>query len=214
LTYPFLCLRISEIVACLTGFFYFKKFKKTSGAVFIFYLLFIVLCENLVAVLNFFADHKFDYFIDLFYRFFVIPVEFVFYYWLFFVSFKNSTSKWLPIVCAGIYIVSLVSDFLYFNKINMYFDSISYTIGNLLLLVLILRFFINLVTSNSILDFKRNPMFWISLGLLVYYLGSFPFYGLFNLLSTKHSDWFNAYFLLSNALDCVMYLLFAISFIC
>jgi hypothetical protein len=146
-------LRIAEALACITGFIYFNKFKGTHWIVFVYYLLFIVVCENASAFLRG-KDESTDHFVNLFYHYFVIPIEFLFYYWLFYRSFIKLKSRWLPIVFGGVYLASLFIDSLYFNKQLYSFKSISYTIGTLLLLVLILRFLSLLVTSNDILRFQ------------------------------------------------------------
>jgi len=218
LNIPFLILRIFEAIACLTGFICIRKFKKTYWVYFIFYLLFIVLCENLDAVVVNSGLHGPNLFLfnKILYIYLVIPISFLFFYWLYYKSFRNSKSKWLPITSTVIYLVSWVTDMVYFSRhpSDFSFFSISYSIGNLLLLIHILRFLALLVTSDAILSFKRNTMFWVSLGLLLYYLGCFPFYGIYNVLATeKNKFWFVRYYLLVNFLDCLMYISFSISFI-
>ena len=199
-----------EAVACTTGFIYYKKFKGTYWVVFIGYLLFIVLCENAGAVIN---SYQLDEINTVFYNYLVIPVEFMFFFWLFYRSLTGSRFIWLPIVCGGVYLASWLVDIIYVSRLHFFFTSMSYTIGNLLLLILILQFFAALVSSNSILVFKRNIMFWVSLGLLIFYLGSCPFYGLFNLLAYKHRYLYIAYCQVVFGLNYLMYIMFTISFI-
>lgn len=93
------------------------------------------------------------------------------------------------------------------------FNSFSSTVGNLLLLILIWSFFIQLVSSNAILTFRRNMLFWVSLGLLLFYLGAFPYYGLRNILARDFKEVYIIYTYIVYVLDILMYVMFTISFI-
>jgi hypothetical protein len=199
-----------EALACISGFLYWKKIKASYWKWFPVYLLFVVLSE--------FAGHYFRFHGMVqankdFFDYFEIPVEFFFFFWVFYNSFENPKNKRLPIVCAGIYLVCWLTDVLYFSNHVYWFYSFSYTIGNLLLLILILRYFIQLVTSDAILTFKNNMLFWVGTGLLLYYLGTFPYYGLRNTMVNGYHDLFQKYSYIMFILNCLMYLSFSFSFI-
>ncbi len=199
-----------EIGACVTGFVYYKKLRFSVYKWFPVYLAFIVLSELLGEILRVPSLAKFNsaYFNDL-----VIPVEFLFFFWLFFQSFKKSKYKTLPVICSVIYLGAWITDLVYFSRFLSYFYFFSYTFGNLLLLVLILVFFIQLVNSDAILSFRKNILFWVSLGLLIFYLGSFPYYGLRNLIVYKYPVFNTIYGHVVVVLNCIMYLMFTLSFI-
>ncbi len=197
-------------MAWLTGIVYLKKTKNTHWVFFVLYLTFIVAAEMLGIYLRntqqvYHSIHLFNYC--------VIPVEFLFNFWLFYVSFRASKAQKLPVLLTVLYLASWLCDIFYFSKQRFFFYSFSYTIGNLLLLILILRFFNQLVTSNAIITFRSNMQFWVSLGLLIFYLGSFPFYGLLNTMGYYYPHLTNAYYRIVFGLNCLMYLMFTISFI-
>ncbi len=56
-------------------------------------------------------------------------------------------------------------------------------------------------------------LFWVSLGLLLYYLGAFPYYGLRNVLARDFQGVYITYTYIVYVLDILMYLMFTISFI-
>ncbi len=56
-------------------------------------------------------------------------------------------------------------------------------------------------------------LFWVSLGLLLYYLGTFPYYGLRNTFVKDFHDVFVTYTYIEYFLNSLMYLMFTISFI-
>lgn len=197
-------------MACLIGFFSFKKLKGSYWAFFPFYLFVLVLAECVGWMLR--KSDMISSNIHL-YNYFVIPLEFCFTFWLFYQSFKAKKYKWLPAVCTVVYFCSWIVDMVYLSRLRFSFYSFSYTVGNLVLLVLILTYFIQLVTSDAILNFRTDMMFWVSLGLLFYYLGSFPYYGLRNTIAYNFRELNITYSYIVLVLDCLMYLMFTFSFI-
>jgi hypothetical protein len=204
--FMFTILQAFEILACVTGFIYWQKIKNTHWKWFVFYLLFIVLAE--VAGL-FLSDPKLRGVNSNFYNLLVIPIEFLFFYWLFYKTFVSSRYVRLPFVGAGIYMVSWGLDIFQFSK----FYSFSYTVGSLVLSILILCFFAQLMTRHTILKFSTNMMFWVCLGLLLFFLLCLPYYGLHNTLAYIYPELIKVYAYIVYSLDCFMYLMFTIAFI-
>jgi hypothetical protein len=197
-------------MACLCGLIFWGKVKGSYWKLFPVYLLFIVFSELLgqyTKVYKLLAINKY-YFLYL-----EIPIEFLFFFYIFYQAFKNKKYSWLPVACSGLYILCWIIDMFFIGSHRLWFSSFSVTIGNFLLLILILTYFIQLVTSNAILNFKGDMLFWVSTGLLLFYLGTFPFYGLGNVLYHNYRDVYNAYKFITTILDSSMYIMFAFSFI-
>lgn len=199
-----------ELVACVTGFIYWHKVKQNYWKWFPFYLLFIVLAECVGYTLS---VNKMKEANLAFFNYFEIPVEFLFFFWLFHQSLKHTKNNKLPVISTIIYAIAWLTDIFYFSKHKFGFYSFSYTIGNLLLLVLILRYYVQLVTSDEILSFRTNMLFWVSAGMLLYYLGTFPFYGLTNTLAAHYKQLYYSYIYVMYTLNCLMYLMFTLGFI-
>ena len=203
-----------ELLACLTGLFYYNKVKNTYWKYFPFYLVFIVCSEITGTYLDFKYTNNIYYNINYF-VYFGLPAEFVFLFMLFYSSAGTSKTRFLPLIFNFSYLIVWLIGILFLRSKSVYFDAISYTFGNLLLLILILRFFIQLVTSDDIVNFRQNMLFWVSFGLLLFYLGSFPYYCLIN----DHKIWIthriimDKYKIVVNGLNSLMYLMFTISFI-
>ena len=149
----------------------------------------------------------------MFYNFLIIPTEFLFFFYIFYHSAKNRREKRLPIVFTIIYVIAWMIDNAYLTNKLFWFYSFSYTIGNLLLLILILRSLTYLVLSDDILLFKYNILFWVCTGLLVFYLGTFPFYGLRNTLENNYREVYLSYRYIVYILNSLMYLMFTLGFI-
>ncbi len=205
---PVAILDAFEAIAAFAGLIYWKKVKNNYFKWLSIYLIYIFLADFSGPIIDSLGINNTKY-----YNYFVIPEEFLFFFCLFHKNFEKSEYKGLPILCMGIYFISLMADVFYFSKHQFFFDSISYSIGNLLLLILILLFFIQLINNDEVLTFQKNMMFWICVGLLVYFLGSFPYYGLRNTFIAKYHNLHEIYYYITNALDCFMYLMFTFSFI-
>ncbi|MCW3121404.1 MAG: hypothetical protein JWQ38_896 [Flavipsychrobacter sp.] len=203
-------LLIFEVIACLVGLFKLNKLKKTYWVYFPFYLLFIIVCELIgwyLSESNMLLEN------GKFFNYFEIPIEFGFMFWLFHQTFKNSKFNKLAVICAAIYFVCWIVDGILLNIWHTFFYSFSYTVANLVLLILLLTYFIRLVFSDAILTFRKDMMFWVSLGMLMYYMGSFPYYGLRNTLARDYYSLYVKYSYLEYILNCTMYLMFTFSFI-
>ncbi len=196
---------IFVLFAGIIGFIKWKNITNTYWIFFPFYLVIVALTEvarfywmNIPSVYTILATV-------------IVPVEFVFFFFLF---YKNSQNRITIIIGSIIYIIIFLLETIWGDLMKSdYFMSISYTVGNLILLIFILQYFYKLIYSERILYFYHERMFWVSLGLLVFFLGTFPYFGLYNLLLTKHFKLLVSYTWVEIFLDYAMYLLFAASFI-
>lgn len=202
--------RVIECIACITAILYWKKLKGSIFKLFPAYLLVIVLGE---CVGRYLRTHELLLMNKLFYNFLIIPAEFLFFFRIFYQAAKDKKDKRLPVIFTVIYSGAWLVDLAYLTNKIFWFYSFSYTVGNILLLVLILRFLTRLVLSDDILFFKHNILFWVCTGLLVFYLGTFPFYGLRNTLVHNYKDVYLGYSHIVYILNCLMYLMFTLGFI-
>ena len=207
-------LNFVELLACVTGFIYWKKIKDTYWKWFPVYLVVVIMVEMTGRILtSVFHNQPLNIAV---YRYFGIPMQFLFFFWLFYCYFSNLNKKdrrWPPIG-AAIYIAAWFIEWLFLEDVKTWFMSFSYTIGNIMLLVLVILFFIRFINSEAILKYRQSMMFWVCLGLLVFYLGAFPYYALRNTLLHNYRPIFNIYSYVSLGLDYLMYIFFTIAFIC
>lgn len=196
----------SEGLAAVIALFHFKQLKNTYWKWFVIYVVFI-------ATMDIFGDFGLDFFPSfrkIYYDFFIIPVEFLFMYWIYAKkSLKFSMLFWISCI---IYIFFFVLHFFNLYEIR-YVSSMSYTVGVFLLAIMIYLEFIKQIKSDEILTFKSNKMFYINIAVMFFYIGTLPFFSFDKYLFENAKElWSNYYtfFLLS---DNTMYLLFAASFI-
>lgn len=200
---------VCELLACLTGIVYWQKIKHSYWKWFVVYLALITLLE----ATGFYIRVGLQQNNIALYYWLIVPLEFLFFFWLLGKYGNGQVQKKWSLVATATYVLCFLIDQIWLQHTQFAFSSFSYCIGNILLLVLIIRFFLTFSTSNDILRYKENGMFWVCLGLLVFYIGSLPFYGLWNTLRNNYPTLFNNYWIVQTVLLYCMYLFFAISFI-
>jgi hypothetical protein len=95
---------------------------------------------------------------------------------------------------------------------NFTFMSLNTTFGTLLLLILVFIELIKQIKSDSIIYFKNNKMFYINIGVILFYIGNMPFFGWYYPI-LKFPEIWNSYYIYFMISNCIMYLLFAASFV-
>ncbi len=197
-------IKLFEGMAALAGFVYWKKWKTGYWKWFPVYLLALFLSECLG---NVFAAYDLRTANSALYRFWVLPVEFLFYCWFYYKSFER---KWKPLAlgCSVLFVFSWFVEFFMVTQRSEYFSSLSYSVGNVVMVVLTVSFMLGRLFSEAILDYKSDPMFWITIALMIFYLGTFPYYGLFNLLVLKYRHLHELYTWAMIVMNYTLYLIF------
>lgn len=196
---------VIQFITALIGTVYFFKLKKIYWKWFSIYLIIIFIQESF---------WKFNVSIERQYRiayyvFFGVPLQYLFLYWL--CALKSLKNKILFFLSVIAYVL-IIGISLFLKNINEVF-SISISIGTIILIVLIILEFIKQIKTDNILKFKENKMFYINIGLILFYVGSYPFHVLGPELHKNYLDIWNIYFTYFLIANCSMYLLFSASFI-
>lgn len=195
----------SEAIAALTAVVYYRKVKDSLYRFFAIYLIVILGCETLGMFIPYTAVPK-----HLFFNYFVIPLEFIFFFWLYgYLSLKN---KKLFYGFAAIYVLSFIPNELYFLK-NKYIFSFNYTFGCLLLMILVILEYYKQINSENILNFTKNRMFYINIGVTLFYIGTLPLWTFYLQLYWEHRYFWDLYINYFRISAIIMYFLFASSFI-
>ena len=195
----------TEIICALIAIGTFKKWKGTYWSYFILYLAFIAIAESVGYYLR---THELRDVSQAMYTFIVIPVEFLFFFWLFTKLLPSRQASVIAITGACIYIACVLLEEFVVKIEGFYFHSLSYTVGNIFLLILIFVLMNRLLDSKELSKLQSNASFWLIAGLLTFYLLSFPFYGLFNYLVNNMKEFSRSYYKATLILNCLMYLMF------
>lgn len=170
----------SELLAAIVGTIYFYKYKNTSLKYFLYLLWYIVLTEffsgyaSKTGTLIFYTDENGNHYTTWFYnllRFVTFSSLFYIYYkYLNTVKFK----KWIRFF-AIIYISVYFINWFFIQDFVKESSELPRILGSLFLISTIIFYFIELLRSEKIIVFHRLLLFWISVGLLLFYTGTIPF---------------------------------------
>lgn len=200
-----LTLIYSVFIPVIIGLFTFKKFKNTYWKWFFAYLIFILISglgNKWIKELLSLKDNDF-------YIFFIIPIEFIFFYWLYaYQSLKNKKLFW---ICVSVYLISFVANIFIAAK-NLIFYSFTYVVGSFLLAILVFLEYMKQIHSNDIIRFKENMMFYVNLGVSLLYVGTLPLFSFYSIL-LKDTEIFYGYYALFLIVNHLMYILFSFAFL-
>jgi hypothetical protein len=196
-----------EALAALTGFATWQKWKGSFFKWFPIYLLLIVCLEVMHQV---FAYHKL-FGASVFMYDITIPIEILFIS-CFFSQLLNKRSRKITVLGAISFALAFTAEKFLMQQQGYFFQSLSYTVGNLFILAYLILYFIELTRGSQLLQFKKLSSFWFASGMLIFYLGTFPFYGLYNELA-KDIGFFIKIAWVATFLNYCMYLFFIIGFI-
>lgn len=199
---------VLETLACIAGFANRKRFAHPAFWWMPVYLLVITVSE----ILNYAAAKLGFAHTNALISQVLTPLQFLFIFW-FITRFLPLKRNMVYVVLSAIYLMALSADQWYFKGQENVFMSFSYSVGNILLLLAIIAFFLSFSATEQILEFKKSAIFWIAVGFIVYYLSTFPYYALFNYWWTKKIHFAYQYFYASMVASCLMYGLFTYSFL-
>lgn len=178
-----------------------NNLKNTSEKYFVYYLSFVFTIEMLQIILHNYYKLNTSFIYNLYD---IVTFSF-FIYWY----YKVLDSKKLVKMAAVIYLIALISS-LFINDFFSENLNSSIYIGALLILILTIIYFSELLNKDEIINFSQNSKFWISLGLVVFYIGYLP---ILFLLSSKYAKQVNIDFMIT--ILCVLtYSFFIKGFLC
>lgn len=198
-------LLITQFLSALIGFIYLFKLKKNYWKWFSIYLI-IIFIQECFWINNTSIEKQYQV---AYYTFLGLPLQFIFLYWLY--ALKSLKNKMLFIISVLIFIISLGLFTLIKDLHEL--PSLSINVGSTILIYLLILEFIKQIKTDNILKFKENKMFYINIGLVLFYVGSYPYHVFSRELYENYHDVWNVYYIYFQATNCIMYLLFSVSFI-
>jgi hypothetical protein len=140
-------------------------------------------------------------------------VEFTFYFYVLHEIIHHKKAKKLIAQIIWIYIVLVVLNNLFIQKITS-FPSITYSIGCLLVISFCIYYFLELFQLSRSINLIRQPAFWVCSGLLFFYACSFPIFGLLNFLKNMPRTTAQNFLIVIAFLNIFLYSSYTIAFLC
>jgi di/tricarboxylate transporter len=197
-----------ELLALLLCIVYYKKIQGSSIRLLPLFMLAIVLFD-IIAFYRRFQGWDNGWINDI-----VIPFEMCYLMWMGRLFLAKPVLRKIALICIAAYLVFFGVDEFYYRDSYARLYLRSYLAGVIGLLVIVVMYGYELLGSDKLFRFYREPAFWVCAGALLFYLGTLPFHLAWNVASVK---FFKAYIHTKGifyVLICVMYTFFSVSILC
>ncbi len=200
-----------ELLAGLVGIACYYKKRNSIWFILALFLIILFGFEVIAVWLNKHEMYKSN---SIMYKWIVIPLLFGAYHYIFY-HITTGTIKKYAIIFYLLFACLVIFENLFLSKTHNYQISLSISVGCISLLYFSLHYFLQLVKTDELLYFKTSMAFWFCCGLLLFYLGSFPYLTFFNSLAISKDKTVATYYRwIFIFLNYIMYLLFTLGFIC
>jgi hypothetical protein len=202
---------VFESIAMFAGYYRWKKNKGTVLNIFTVYLSLIVLGE---IAGNYLQHSGQEMAANYLFTIFVIPMEFLFFFYFFSKMIHTKSAVRYGIVATIVALAVFLFEELFLKtKEKQFFMSLFYSVSNIFLLIFVIWFFLQFFKSDNLVNYRYNPAFWISIGVLLFYLGTFPLFATYNILWEWDKGLFMNYYTALFWLNLAMYSCFTIAFL-
>ena len=165
----------------------------------------------IVELLGLYLKKRGFYYLPLYNPF--TTIEFCFYTWVIREVIKSKKiKKIITYLLVGFPCLSIIN-ILFIQGINN-FNSITYSLGCLLIIALAIYYFFELFRLQYAVKLITDPGFWICTGLLFFYCVSFPVYVSGNLIKNFPTKLHSIVSFVLVVLNLILYSLFCIAFLC
>jgi hypothetical protein len=205
----FLLIQVFEVATAIIASIFFWKYSSSFLRYFLVMIWFIVIVEIVIGALKdngIIVQNNFIYNV-------ITSLQYVYFFILYYRAMKTQTYRKWVLGFLVLFLASVIVNYLWFQplKFTSPFSSYTFTLGAILLIVAIGLFLVEILNTEMVLYFKRYLMFWISMGLLIFYTGIIPFVLSLNLLPTLLSS--DSLAIIFFTLNLAMYSCFSLGFI-
>lgn len=159
---------VLQLITALIGSIYYYKYKNTFLKYFLIFLWYIAINDIIGYILN---NNSFEV-AWLYNIYYLIVFNYLIFLFRNYLSNKRH-KKWI-IILIILYNLSVLINSFFEN----YFDEFSimpYIIGASFVIISIILYYVDILNSEKVLYVNKNLLFWISIGVLIYYSGNIPF---------------------------------------
>jgi len=181
-----------------TDIFYLKVFPLYLG------ITFVIESVGIYRWLNFLSTATLYTFFGVF--------EFLFYFFVLSQVLQGKMARRIVTIVLASYPVLFFSNILFFQTNG--FHSITYSIGCLIVVTMCIYYFFELFQAPHSTLLVNEPAFWICTGLLFFYCCTFPYFALSNFQINFPTVIVDNISTLLNLMNCLLYSLFTIAFLC
>ena len=198
-----------EMSAFFISVLTYSKLRGTAFRLFPFFLLFITLVELAGRYIRIVLHQHNNWLYNI-----STTLEFIFYAYIFEKCLKDRGYKKLTLRFILFCPVLVLANLLFIQGFTS-FHSYTMVLGSFFMIIFCCLFFYEVLLTPLELELYRVPMFWISTGILFFYLGDFSYDLAYNLIVKYEVDSGRKLFTsINNNLILVLYSCFIIAFLC
>jgi len=174
-------LYIFLITTTFTSFYFRKKFKDSVYKYFSFFLIFLLITETVSQI---FSKNN-----ALVYNFYTL-ISFNFYYLFYYQIFREKKNKKIMILFLSSFILFYIVDSLILTK-DIFYHLLNNTVvfGSFLTIITLIMFLFEIIKNKAIVfNIKKTFVFWVSVGLLLFYIGILPIMITFYYLKVDNNE--------------------------
>ncbi|WP_299888508.1 hypothetical protein [uncultured Lacinutrix sp.] len=198
-----------ELITAIVGSIYYYKYKHT-------FLKYFLIVLWYVTINGFLGRFLFENYIlrnnTIIYNIYHF-INFSFLLFLFKTYIKNEKQKLWIVGFIITYIISIGIDSIFFRDYLLKIQVIPFIIGGLFIIISIVFYFLEILNTNKVLYVSKNLLFWISIGLLLYFVGKISTRIIRNYY-WKDISFYNEILVVEFILSIVMNICFITGFIC
>lgn len=142
-----------------------------------------------------------------------LPVQYLLFTILFFLVFKSKKVRAIIISCSILLLSFSISNILFIQGFQI-FNTYTLLVSGFLILCWVFLYFRNLLQSKEQIYLLREPMFWISSGLLIFYLGNVFVAGTIDYFIKNDLDTAKVLLQIIKLLNIIMFTLFIVALLC
>ena len=198
-----------QIFSLVLSIFIFIKKRNKVSLYFIPFLFLTVLIE-LIGTWYVYKGYRNYWMYNVF-----TTIEFLFYTTLFYIHFKKILFQRIVLVFIPLFVLCVVLNILFIQGFNKTFNTYTFLLGSFFIVIFCCLFFYESVLPDKIdQQLSKQSFFWISSGLLIFYLGSVIINALFEYLRNNdlQEEGKRIYGIINHSLNVILYSSFCIAF--
>jgi hypothetical protein len=202
----FISIVLFESIVFILSVIFYRSLKR-SKLVTLPYFLFFVLAGELMGQQVAKWYHSNIAYYNIF-----SSLQIIYYLLLIYYNICSTRTKKIFAYCIAFFVLVTIGNYFLIGEGELV--SYSFATGFLLITLGSAYFFYELLLSPAVENYLTYPLFWIMLGLFVFYVCNIPYMSVYNYLSLNFPKIHGAYFKIIEILNYLMYSFFIIGIIC
>lgn len=158
------------LISCSVAIAYYKKIKGTKMMLFLYILLLGLLTESTGYYIGYYSNYRNTFPIyNLYYL-----LSFIAYFFLFRSCIQNKIKKRVVVGLFMSFILFMLLNYIFTYLTILKYHLNSWMYGDVCMIIIILIYLLDLFQGELILNVKHVLLFWVSVGNLLFFVGSLP----------------------------------------